>query len=516
MNIMIVDDEPFFIEQFKRRIEELGKELQVELNVAAECYDGREALRRIAERKPDVVFTDIQMTALSGIDLARAIREFDAELPVVVVSAYPSFDYVREAIRFDVVDYLLKPVDLHALRSLIEKLLLRTRNKSYRAQRASLLALLGSPHASEDADSAVRPLFAFPLYRAFLVQNMAIIQEHPVLVPDDDEEEERLRALLAAELGEDDRLWSIPLDDGRSQLLVAGLREDDRSKLDRFRRAVSLHFSRNGVAPSVGCSEAFGDIRRLGQLVPALRNVLTERTVIGKPQWLDASAPERPLAPQFTKVEKKQLERLLIRGDHAGIASLIRHTVQLWETDGSPMIIVRLQIKEIVGILENDERETKGFKLRNWDARIEELLQMARSFAELADGLIAMLARSFEWELDELNSGDLVRLFAKIELYIAAHIGQPLSLTQLMNKFHISKTLLCGLFRENSGKSFVEYVTAMRMRKAQELMVHFPSMRNKEIAEMVGYADQNYFSRVFAATAGMSPSEYRARHAESG
>jgi len=514
MNIMIVDDEPFFIKQFKHRIEELSRELRVELNVAAECYDGQEALQRIDAEKPDVVFTDIQMTELNGIELAKAIRAFDEELPVVVVSAYPSFEYVREAIRFNVAEYLLKPVDLQALRSLIEKLLLRTRNKTYRAQRSALLTLLGSPHAPEDDDPAIRAMFAFPAYRAFMVQNMAIIHDHPVLVPDNDEEDERLRERLTAELDEGDHLWSIPLDDGRSQLLATGLSADDRSKLDRLRQAVSLHFSRNGIGPSVSCSEPFRDIRQLGRMVPVLRKALTERTVIGKSQWLDTTAPEQPLVPQFTKVEKKQFERLLIRGDHAGIANLIRQLLHIWETDNSPMIIVRFQIKEMIGLLENHERETKGFKLRNWDARIEELLLMARSFPELADSLIAMLAHSFEWEIEELNNGDLITLFAKIELFIAAHIGQPLSLTQLMDRFHISKTLLCSLFRENSGKSFVEYVTSMRMRKAQELMINFPSMRNKEIAEMVGYADQNYFSRVFAATLGMSPSEYRVRHAD--
>lgn len=514
MKIVVVDDEPFFIQQLKKKLAMLSEELQTELTVTSECYNGKEALAAIAKETPDVVFTDIRMTSMNGIELAKALRERHPDLPIVILSAYPSFEYLREAMRVNVTDYLVKPIDALALQEILVKLIANAENKSYFKAQKALLTILVSSTLPSEAEETARIRLPFPFYRAFFINNIESVHEYPILAPSSDEDDKRLIDELGQILSGGELSWIFPLDDGRSRLLVLGLNHNGENKLPSLYAALSKHYSRGGVGPSVVYSDAFNDIFRLNKCVPALRTCLSERLVIGKAIFLVASAahPDRHTSVPDTDIEKSKLDRLLAARDYGGALELIRSLFRIWEKYDCPTAILGMQLKDIVHRIENKEKKPKNSGFRNWDALIEEQLQTARSFPELAEGFIAMLSRTFEQEATGNWSQDLSLLFARIETFIASRIGQPLSLPLLTEHFHISKTLLCNLFREYSGKSFVEYVTALRMHKAQEMMIHYPRMRNKEIAEMVGYVDQNYFSRVFTSIIGMSPSEFRARH----
>jgi len=81
-----------------------------------------------------------------------------------------------------------------------------------------------------------------------------------------------------------------------------------------------------------------------------------------------------------------------------------------------------------------------------------------------------------------------------------------------MDKYQISSTHLGNLFRKYVGKTYVEYLTGLRMEKAQQLMLAHPDMPLKDIAEIVGYIDRHYFTKVFKQTTGLSPSVFRERH----
>ncbi|RKP45433.1 response regulator [Cohnella endophytica] len=515
MKILIVDDEPFYIEQFKKKLAIAGSESGVEIAIAGECYDGREALDFIAKDKPDAVFTDIRMSALDGIELAKAIRQRYPELPVVIVSAYPSFDYLREAMRVNVSEYLLKPIEMQALKAILDKLSLQCRSRSNKMARDCLQAVLASPQLEETTVQAALRALVHPYYRALFIRNRESVYEYPVLAPNIEEDnevlQEALRPLLTGQPS-----WIIPLDDGRSRLIVLALTDANGHDLSAILATVSAHYASDGIRPSIIYSDAFADILTLNRLVPTLRTALADRIVIGKPSYFELSGLSVPLTAPYSDIERAKLDKLMVSRDTSGASAFIRGLFRSWENGSYPMKTIGKRMKEIVSGIERNSGDSSRLEPGDGDARIDELLQTARTLPELAEGFLSMLALVFEWDEAEQENGDFSRLFARIETYIASHIGQPLSLPLLTEQFHVSKTLLCNLFRDYTGKSFVEYVTSYRMRKAQDLMRYYPRMRNKEIAEMVGYPDQNYFSRVFTTAIGMSPSDFRSRSAASG
>jgi len=118
ISMLIVDDEPIISQGLRYTIpwETYG------VDVIGEAADGKEALEIIAQQPVDLVLTDVRMPEMDGIELAKTIQ---AEFPVtrvIIISGYEEFEYAREALRYGVRDYLLKPVDIDQLLDTVQKM----------------------------------------------------------------------------------------------------------------------------------------------------------------------------------------------------------------------------------------------------------------------------------------------------------------------------------------------------------------------------------------------------------
>ena len=116
--VMIIDDEMIARETLKRYFNDLAPDFQV----VKSCSGGREAMEYLQEHDVDAVFTDIKMPEVSGIDVARFIYEQKPEIKVVIVSGYGEFEYARDAMRYNVSEYLLKVVDIEEFRRVVQRL----------------------------------------------------------------------------------------------------------------------------------------------------------------------------------------------------------------------------------------------------------------------------------------------------------------------------------------------------------------------------------------------------------
>mgnify|MGYP001164627824 CR=1 FL=1 len=121
MKILIVDDEPVIR---KGLIKLLGSG-PIAFSEIEEARSGEEALRLIESGKPDLIVTDIRMSAMSGLDLIERIRSAGADIEVIVLTGYADFHYVQRALRNQVSDYLLKPITQENLNEVLAKTMLR-------------------------------------------------------------------------------------------------------------------------------------------------------------------------------------------------------------------------------------------------------------------------------------------------------------------------------------------------------------------------------------------------------
>jgi two-component system response regulator YesN len=112
----------------------------------------------------------------------------------------------------------------------------------------------------------------------------------------------------------------------------------------------------------------------------------------------------------------------------------------------------------------------------------------------------------------EEKSDDIV---SDAKEYIAANYSRDISLDDVSRNVDVSPYYFTRLFKEETGVTFVEYLTTMRIDKAKE-MLNASQFSMKEICQAVGYSDPNYFSRIFKKNVGVTPTEYRTEKGVSG
>lgn len=118
--LLLVDDEPDFLESMEFWLQSKGYLVKL-------VSRGEEALKIIRAEPPDVVFLDIDMPGMDGIETLRGIREFNKEIPVVIVTGYPSSKYVVETDQLGISGFLPKDSDISEMTRMIETLLKRHR-----------------------------------------------------------------------------------------------------------------------------------------------------------------------------------------------------------------------------------------------------------------------------------------------------------------------------------------------------------------------------------------------------
>jgi two-component system nitrogen regulation response regulator GlnG len=114
--LLVVDDEPNVL-------------YSIEKSLASETLDiviaqtGRQALEQVRQQRPDAVVLDVRLGDMSGLDVFDRIREIDPRLPVVIITAFAATETAIEAMKRGAFEYLLKPVDFHQLREVVQRAL---------------------------------------------------------------------------------------------------------------------------------------------------------------------------------------------------------------------------------------------------------------------------------------------------------------------------------------------------------------------------------------------------------
>ncbi|CAB0149985.1 Transcriptional regulatory protein YehT [Pseudidiomarina piscicola] len=148
---LIVDDESLARRGLTVRLQEFP---QVEL--LDECQNARQALDKMVELKPDLVFLDIQMPGMNGFELLREVKARGLELPVVVfVTAYDQ--YAIKAFEVRAIDYLLKPVDHDRLQQTLTRVEKNLAEREREQQQQRMLNLLADA-TGEDCEAILRKL----------------------------------------------------------------------------------------------------------------------------------------------------------------------------------------------------------------------------------------------------------------------------------------------------------------------------------------------------------------------
>lgn len=117
--VFIADDEMWIVMGLKKLLEKSGKPF----SIVGEANNGVTALEEVEEKDPDVLFTDIRMPGLSGLELLEKLKAKGQELKVIFITGYADFEYAQTALRLGAFDYLVKPIDQDKLEEVLDRLM---------------------------------------------------------------------------------------------------------------------------------------------------------------------------------------------------------------------------------------------------------------------------------------------------------------------------------------------------------------------------------------------------------
>ena len=118
INVLIAEDEPPILNSIAKLIHSLDSDFIV----CARAKNGLEVLQCLNSQPINIIFTDIKMPLLNGLDLIQEIRNRSLNVPIVILSGYNDFSYAKKALKLGVFDYLLKPIDPEELSNTLGRL----------------------------------------------------------------------------------------------------------------------------------------------------------------------------------------------------------------------------------------------------------------------------------------------------------------------------------------------------------------------------------------------------------
>ena len=511
--------------------QELGYEL------VGEAGDGKKGLEVIREARPDVIITDIKMPHMDGIEMTEILKKEMPELRIIIISGYDEFEYAKRALQAGVSEYILKPINMNQLKETVCKV--RDELEEHRKHQAEYLELKNS--RQENIRIKCRQLYEKILLNKCDLEDIAAEREQ---LSDHIEDQYYSAGLLAIqnfsilymdgdyslmlekdyELGElvDDCLKNCFTDEERSsmELLRAShgerllcISNEKREEVSRLINKIESYIKEH--QENLEQLEAtFGQItRNLEGLVASYRNVRkkSEQKFVRAWQESASTSSSADNAVQFMNYDTSNLCFEIKNGSQSSMEQCLQELKDdLSRQNITSYLQLVLIISNIYYALIRIPEEAGGAIT---DVIGDPQLYYQKLIGKMKrDDMIEEL-KDFCTKLHQyfvnLSMNRKQEVMRRIDAYLAEHFAQEsLSMKEVADYAYVSVSYLGMIIRKETGKTFTEYLTDIRMEKARGYLAN-TNMKNYEVAEACGYSTPAYFSTVFKGVYGITPSEYR-------
>ncbi|MCI8623714.1 MAG: response regulator [Provencibacterium sp.] len=468
--VVIVDDEPWSIKSVANFLRGYAPHFQIVL----ETTDPAEALTYILKEKPDVVFTDIRMPGISGLELLRRARLAGCASEFIMVSGFADFSYAKESIRSGVSDYLLKPLDREEFGAAMVNL----RRQLERSRKVSDYHL-------------IERILSRQIPERELLEMLRLPQDAPSLQAIALKYERQPSCTLLEGL-----LGAIP----HRRLLAGSGREvclccTGRDLYPQLSQQFGEEPVYAGISPLFSPQE--GIARGLKRALAA-----ADGSFIDKERKIFRYSPQN--LPAMRQVCAR-LRQALEEKNRRALEELFLSMPQVFRENHLTCTQAAVLYHEVLlCILERREGAQEEVEPEDREA----ILSAYDSLEELCEYLLELCLSSIRAR--EENPAAASGIFSDLLDYVRGHYDERLKLKDLAARFYINPSYCSEMFRKHTGTSFPDYVTTLRLEKACELL-RTGKYSVANVCDIVGYGDYFYFNRVFKKRFGVTPSQYKAR-----
>lgn len=394
--LLIADDEP----KIRRGLMKILPWHDLNIDVVGEADNGMIALELAKELQPDILFVDVCMPFLDGLELIEQLQGVLDRCVIIVISGHDEFNYAQKAIKLNVFEYLLKPV---------------TKNKLQIAVESAILSL-EEAHQNKERNNWVDSQLHT---NSIIIRDTFLLKWVNGLLS-----EEEIRLNLA--------FFNLNFTNPIGMTVFRVIQSLDMGKSSRTWNRDLLEFAVKNVAEDTLQNEAF--------------NIMFKDT--------------KGFIVILSSIENE--------ADWLSITGKIQNKVE--------MLFEKIIIHE--------HRKIEG-----------SLTEASKVYNEL---------------VTEVNTkGSLSPIVILTKIMIDNNYHNPdLSLKEVADRVQVSPTYLSKQLKKELGVSFIDYLAEVRIKRAMQFM-NDPSAKIYEIAEMVGYSSQHYFSNAFKKITGVSPLLYK-------
>jgi len=465
--VLVVEDEKLIRQGIASMIKRSG----VPVDEVIECNNGLAALDILEDQHVDVVFTDIRMPKMNGIELVQAIQELENPPLAVAISGYDDFSYAVEMMRQGVREYILKPVEREKLKTVLEKLdnELNHRREDQEKTEAMDNQLLKYMLRDKDSNAEDIELMSQKLMRE-------VGQEYIVIVA---REQASLKSRIGITLNSvQGQNVFIVKPNGESELQngkYIGISDVYASVTD-LKEAYKQALGRRGEAFLLNMSTVDNDLPAVPEELIKLATKSTDSSSI--------SARVQMMGTDRAKDLKKEWDGFFIAAARGQIpAESFLEAMHTFVSEYSS-VYKKPVPNELVNPLESDCLDSYREKFMDFVLSEQQVLGAANDTDQVA---------------------------AKIQQavsYINENYASDLNMAVVSNHISMNYSLFSAEFKNVTGTNFVTYLKDLRMGEAKRLLTE-TDLKVNEISMKVGYDNEKHFMKSFKSYVGVSPSEYR-------
>lgn len=491
-----------------------------------EAPDGEIALSMIDACQPDVLITDIKMPHMDGLQLCRIVRERLPWLKIIILTGYDEFEYARKAVALGVTEYLLKPVGVQELHTVLQEMAVKLNqeraqeddfkklqdqvknNLPLLRERFLLNLIVGAISASSEIIEKSRALnlnIIAQWYQVIVVK----IELYNRKERFDYDEFQKVEHIVSRLVENNPDIFLLKKDLQEFILIMKGEEAERLAQEGYF----LTELMKNKIAGLTECVPIIGvgSVQsRIGAIHHAFLDALTHID-----NQLRGVIPDETIAGvnrlELLKLDKNAVEKFLRSGAYTAIDAFFdNHIEPLGETALSSCAIRNYLLVEVMLTTARFIKELGGESEQIAGLAPEELAVAGASLKQTKDLAQKILRNAIAFRDEQMNRRPTALVF-EAQTYIQRHYANPdISLNRVAAHVNRSPSHFSTLFSRGAGVDFRDYLTGIRLTKAQELL-STTMLKASEISRQIGYKDPHYFSSIFKKNTGLSPYEFRAQ-----
>jgi len=533
--ILIADDE--YLERKALGIILEDKIQLNEIEIVGFAENGNEVVRMAREREPDIIFMDIKMLGLNGLNAIKMIKEDLHDVRFVILTAYDEFDYVHKALKLNIDEYLLKPVRPQKIKEVVERLIEEIKiseeeeelKKNIKEKLNMVLPYIKMSFVFDLIFLNIDTLDEIKSRTQFFD-----IEEMPsaVMIADIDKfarttsgENEVKRQLMKKEVfsvikefGEIyPSLMVVPMSSDKIVILYFGGEKYQNKHIKNWLRQVGEKMceevkEKTDFTITVGIGRYYNDPRMVDrsyhEAVAAIKDSLLTG-VNSTIHWDDIQSKDFADIGYPYEIEIKLVEKLKSHKNEQ-LPGIVDTLFKSWRiSDDFDFNLSKSRMLELLGVLSRAAVEVgadfKDISPVNYEYT-QKLFKVSTP-EEMQDWLKDLLEKLSE-QIDNFSEELKDNIIFDGLKFIQSNYEKDITLCEAAEAANLSIHYFSRLFKKEMGITFKEYLTKLRMEDAKR------KLRNRDanisrIAREIGYRNPSYFSKVFKEYEGKSPSEYR-------